>query len=183
MGTVGQTRHELMRVPDLDHVWETFIRIGPPDTLRSGRHFETLRKRVAPVIAALQADHVIGWYCFLIHGRCSGVPTHVGDRDAFWHIRFEIILPSDHEAVLAALPTHCEMTRHVAHADLQQIAGLTSSKLRTDIGHAWRIIGEQSEWLLGVLSTYRDDLAWDDLWREVGQYLHYYANMTGLQVA
>lgn len=171
-----------MRAPDLNRVWETFVRIGPPETLSSGRHFDTLRTRVAPVITALHANNLIGWYSFLIHGQSSGVPTHAEDRDAFWHIRLEVMPPSNHETLLAALPADFEMTRHVARGDLQEIAGLTSSKLRTDISDAWRILGEQSEWLLRLLAAYRDDLSWDDMRREIGQYLHYYANMTKLPV-
>ena len=171
-----------MTAPDLDRVWETFLRIGPLGTLSSGRHLDTLRSQVAPLITTLQANHLIGWYSFLIHDRPSGVPTHAEDRDAFWHIRLEVMPQSNHEALLAALPAECEMTRHVARRDLQEIPGLVSSKLRTDITDAWRIIGEQSEWLLRMLAAYRDDLSWNDMWPEIGQYLHYYANMTRLKV-
>jgi hypothetical protein len=53
------------------------------------------------MIAALQGNRLIGWYCFLIHGQSSGVPAHAGDPDVFWHIRLELLPHSDHEALVA----------------------------------------------------------------------------------
>jgi len=49
-----------------------------------------------------------------------------------------------------------------------------------EIEEAWRILGEQSEWLLDMLNIFKKDV--DIPLRYVGQFLHYYSNMTQLTI-
>ncbi len=172
-----------MMRPDLTRMWETFVRIGPASSVRSGRHIERLRIHLTPLIERLTELGLVSWYCFLIHGRTSGVPTPAGDEDSFWHVRLSLATGRAPEDLLAALSPECAMTRHVPVADLTRIAGLESARLTSgDIEDAWKVIGEQSQWLMETARMYRDDLRVDEMNRELRQYLHFFANMAQLQV-
>jgi hypothetical protein len=57
-----------MEKPDLDKLWETFIRFSWDD-LSSGRHIGLIREKVADTISVLKAKGNIGWYCFSIHDK------------------------------------------------------------------------------------------------------------------
>jgi len=46
------------------------------------------------------------------------------------------------------------------------------------IEEAWRIMGEQSEWLLNMLNNHKVDV--EIPIGQVEQFLHFYSNMTGL---
>jgi hypothetical protein len=122
------------------------------------------------------------WYSFLIHDFGSGVPTGKDDHDAFWHIRLELSPQVSEDSFRAALPGYCALTRPVARQTLEQITGVTTSMLIGSIADAWWLIGEQSEWLLHLLGTYSTDAPWETISGEIAQYLHYFANMTQLQI-
>ncbi|MDH5690662.1 MAG: hypothetical protein OEY81_04475 [Candidatus Bathyarchaeota archaeon] len=49
-----------------------------------------------------------------------------------------------------------------------------------EIEEAWRIIGEQSEWLLGMLDIYKEEL--DIPPQQIKQFFHYYFNMTQVPI-
>ena len=49
-----------------------------------------------------------------------------------------------------------------------------------EIEEAWRIIGEQSEWFLSMLNIFKKDVKIPILY--VGQFLHYFANASQLQI-
>jgi hypothetical protein len=56
----------------------------------------------------------------------------------------------------------------------------TSFLKNGEIEDVWRIIGEQSEWLLDMLSIYRDDVQIP--LQHMEQWFHYFFNMTGLSI-
>ena len=98
-----------MEKPDLDKVWETFIRFSWDD-LSSGRHIGLIREKVADTISVLKDKWNIGWCCFSTHDKNTGVPTSIDDEDLYFHIRFALakrINPVD------ALPSYCVITRKV----------------------------------------------------------------------
>jgi len=76
---------------------------------------------------------------------------------------------------------YCVMTRKIEREEVESISGITKSLLKNDeIEEAWRMIGEQSEWLLHLLSIYKEDdeIPADQVW----QFLRYLANMTQMSV-
>lgn len=167
-----------MQEPDLNKMWETFIRIEPSLDFRS-----LIRTMLYPTILDLRQKEIIDWYCFLIHNRKGGVPTTEDDDNAYFHIRFSLkknINPKD------VLPDYCVMTRKVkpkAVADIwiSQTEVMDKSKIRDEkIEKAWRIIGEQSEWFLNLLDIYKEDARITP--KQVSPFLHYFANMTQLEV-
>jgi len=59
---------------------------------------------------------------------------------------------------------------------IEKILGIDTSLLKKgQIEEAWRIIGEQSEWVLNMLDIYRE--AVEVPLEQITQYLHYYFNM------
>jgi len=170
-----------MDVPDLARVCETFLRIGASDDLRLGRHVDTLRADVLPLVRALQSEGLIDWYCFLIHQRPE-VPVPEGDDDFFWHVRLELQVDRSFRELTEALPEAFEMTRMVERKRLLAMSGLDESKFVGGIQDAWRVLGEQSEWLLRTLEAHKSRVTTAELSVQLGQYLHYFANMTSLRV-
>lgn len=171
-----------MKQPDIDRVWETFLRIGQPSNIHSGQHLELMRSAIAPLLVDLQSRGIIGWYSFLIHGNASGVPTVAHDTDSFWHLRVCLEPDIAEETFVASVPPQWEMTRHVPHEEVRRIAGIQEAQLRGDIGKAWQLLGEQGEWLLHVIEACSDELTPLERLRIINQFLHYFANMTQLRI-
>jgi len=170
-----------MQKPDLNKMWETFIKIGPE--VHHDILYDMLRFKIHPMISDLRRERIIDWYCFLIHVKTSGVPTTEDDKNAYWHIRFTVsgnIDPKDF------LPNFCGMTRKVEREWVKDIY-ISSTEVMDkslfvngDIEEAWRIIGEQSEWLLGLLDIYKKDVKITPI--QIKPFLHYFANMTQLDM-
>lgn len=168
-----------MKKPDLDQLWETFIKIPTEDdTINLNNIYNTIRSKIYPMISRLRNSGILNWYCFLIHNRHSGVPTSEDDDNPYFHIRLELeknINPNDF------LPSYCVMTRMIRRKQVESIAGIDKSLLKNEeIEEAWRIIGEQSEWLFELFNIYREDAEIPP--EQIGQFLHFYANMTCVAV-
>lgn len=156
-----------MQRPNLDRMWETFIKIAPEETVITG-----IRCKIRPLIFRLRDEGIIGWYHFLIHNRQSGVPTSDDDTAPYFHIRFEFERADPTEN----LPDYCVMTRKTGR--IENITGIDKSLLKNgQIEEAWRVIGEQSEWVLHILDIYKENVN-----VPLGQFLHYYFNMLQLSV-
>jgi hypothetical protein len=161
-------------------MWETFIRIPRAD-IASGIHIETIRKRLAPMIDRLVNSRIIDWYCFLIHDKTSGVPTNPNDEDAYFHVRLGLQTDSTPDMLLTSLPDYCTMTRPIEAAWVANILGIDKTLLKNEnIAEAWKIIGEQSEWLLKMLNSHKKEA--NIFPTQMAQFLHYLSNMTQLRM-
>lgn len=175
-----------MEKPDLNRVWETFIKIGLPNEVSFERVTPMIRTIIYPLISNLEQNKIINWYCFLRHARGSGVPTTEDDDNHYFHIRVALregVKPKD---FLKLLPEYCVMTRKVERSWVEQIAVTKTITFDTsllkceEIEEVWRIIGEQSEWLMKLLDMFKEDV--DIPSHHIGIFWHYYANMTCLGV-
>ena len=149
-----------MEKPNLDRLWETFIRFSWEE-LSSGRYIDLIRDKVAYTISMLKAKGGVGWYCFWIHDKNSGVPTTEDDEYLYFHIRFEL---KRHISPVDILPIYCVLTRQVEPKWVKSVAidgsgtEFDVSLLRDEsIEEVWRLIGEQSEWLLYLLDRFKDN--------------------------
>ena len=80
-----------------------------------------------------------------------------------------------------SLPAYCVMTRKIKRELVEVIAGIDRSILRNEqIEEAWRIIGLISEWVLDMLNIHKRDIQIPP--KQIAQFLHFYSNITGLQV-
>jgi len=166
-----------LRKPNLNQVWETFIELSPEE-IGSGKHIEKMRSLIHPLVNHLKDIGMIDWYCFLIHPK-SEVTKDPNDTAVGFHLRLSLTKDSSLDEVCRLLPKNCEGTRKMSE---RSIGGIDTNLLeRQDITEAWRVIGEQSEWLLNMLNIYKEGA--NIFPEQIGQFLHYYFNMTQLVVA
>ena len=176
-----------MEKPDLNRMWETFIRIGlSSETSFIERVYDTIRFKAYPLIADLKQKQIINWYCFLRHDRNSGVPTTEDANNQYVNIRVALKEDAKSEVFLESLPDYCVMTRKIERRRVEQISigrgrMFDTSPLKSEeIEEVWRIIGEQSEWLINLLNKYKENVIIPV--EHIGQFLHYYSNMTCLGI-
>jgi hypothetical protein len=172
----------VLKSPNLDRIWETFIKI-PSQKTPQGRTislsilYDIVRFKIYPLTTQLK------WYCFLVHNRESGVPTTEDDENLYYHIRFEL----DNEEFLESLPEHCVMTRKAPYDSVRRISirrevFFDTSMLRIEkIEEVWRIIGEQSEWFINTLNAFKENQSVPPTL--ISPFLHYFSNMTQMRVA
>ena len=159
-----------MQKPNLDKMWETFVKIPP-----NSNPINLIRSQIIPLISELKDRGSVRWYHFVIHNRESGVPTSQNDKNAYFHIRFEFE-GTDPSGIL---PNRCVMTRKTGR--IENITGIDKALLKDgEIEEAWRIIGEQSEWVTSMLSIYKEGVDIPTI--QIVQFLHYYFNMMQLAV-
>lgn len=172
--------------PNLDRMWETFVRIPSENgQVRFKDIFDIIRFKISPMVQRLKNDGTIDWYCFLIHGRNNGVPTSQDDNSPYFHIR--MTLKGNGKADFPkSLPEYCVMTRKIDRTWVEQIS-LTKDEVfdvslfrNEGIEEVWRIIGEQSEWLLNTLDAYKENASIPPL--HIAEFLHYYSNMTQMRL-
>jgi hypothetical protein len=168
-----------MQRPILSRMYETFIKIGTiPMTYQ--HIFSLIITKVYLTIEQLKKDGKVDWYSFLIHSRESGVPTTIDDNNIYFHIRFSLSKEATDE-VLKSLPDFCVLTRKVKPASVDSISVTAtmiynpSLRKQEGIDEVWRIIGEQSELMLKVFDSYKDDAIVPV--EEIGSLLHYFHNM------
>jgi len=165
-------------------MWETFIKIETG--LSYPVLYDMIRFKIYSLISTLLQREVVDWYCFLIHGRGGGVPTSEDDTNVYFHIRFSLKKDVKPEDFLSLLPVYCVMTREikpewVARISIDKNVFMDTSLFQTEeIEEAWRVIGEQSEWLLNMLNIYKEKTKITPV--QVLPFLHYYANMAQLDV-
>ena len=168
-----------MDSPNFNRLWETFIKIpAEGDSIVLSEVHDIIRSRISPLISRLRRTGMIGWYCFLIHNRHSGVPTSEDDDNPYFHIRLDFVKEVDPSNVL---PRYCMMTRKVPRSEVNSIDGIDESLLKSEkVAEAWRLVGEQAAWLLELFSIHKEDV--DVPPEQIGQFLHFYANMTCIAV-
>jgi hypothetical protein len=169
-----------MQRPILSRMCETFIKIDIEPTAFHQSVFQTIKTKLYPTIEQLKKDGKVDWYSFLIHSRQSGVPTTVDDNNAYFHIRFSLSKDVIEKDVLETLPDFCVMTRKAPLSGVESISMgktkyNTSLRKHEGIEEVWRIIGEQSELMLKVFDSYKDDAVIP--LEEIGSLLHYFHNM------
>jgi hypothetical protein len=170
-----------MQKPDLDNMWEFFIKI--PAMVDNGLLYDMIRFKICPTISQLRNIGKIEWYSFLVHDRESGVPTTEDDKSPYLHVRvsFKSGYVIGREDLNKLLPDYCQKQLTQQCKDVESILGIETSLLKDeDIGEAWRIIGEQSEWVMKMLAIFKDNVQVPCT--QIGQFLHYYSNMTQLRV-
>jgi len=167
-----------MQNPSLDKMWETFIKIGLPNEVSFGRLIQTIRFKIYPMISDLRQKKLINWYCFLIHRS-----RRKDDPNLYFHIRVALEKGVDPEVFRESLPDYCVFDQPIKREELESISGIDNSLLKTEeIEEAWRIIGEQSEWVMSMLNIHKKDVEINKYPKQIGQFLHYYFNMFGLQI-
>lgn len=160
-----------MEKPDLSRMWETWVRVGPNSGLTHRMLQDSIRNKIHPMVSRLQEQGTINWYHFLLH------PYPKDPANAYFHVRFSI--KKDIETVDDLnLPEYCVPPEKTG--PLRNIAGINRALLRNEeIEEAWRIIGEQSEWIINLINIHKEDAGWISIDQFV-QFMHFFMNMMGL---
>lgn len=175
-----------MKKPNLDQMWETFIKIPVKKTLEGNEDrlkiiYNIIRFKIHPMVSSLKDNGMINWYCFLIHNRDSGVPTSENDDYSYFHIRLGLEKDINPDNFCNSLPDYCIMTRKIKRETIESIAGIDKSILKNEqIENAWKIIGEISELIINMLNIYKENI--DIPYNQIGQFLHFCSNITQLVV-
>ena len=129
---------------------------------------DTIREKMYP-ISQLHKKGKINWYYFLFHSKSNDLNS----------LYFDIKFTSDFADPNKFLPDYCIDTTKIR--PLNTIAGIDAKILKNeDITEAWRIIGEQSKWLLELFSIHKEGACIPP--EQIGQFLHFYANMSCIAV-
>jgi hypothetical protein len=174
-------RDRYMQKPNLENMWEFFIRI--PAKADLGLLHDMIRFQVFPIVSRLMSDGAIEWYSFLVHNRESGVPTAKDDNNVYFHVRvsFKNGYTVSKEELDKLLPDYCQKHLTKKCTDVKSINGIEQSSLKNgDLAEAWRIIGEQSEWVMRMLEIHNEGAQVPV--NQIAQFLHYFSNMTQLRV-
>ncbi len=165
----------------MNRMWETFIRFSWNE-LSSGAHIGLIRDKVGYTISMLKAKGNVDWYCFWIHDRSTGVPTSSDDGYLYFHIRFEL---KKHVNPVDIVPIYCIMTRKVERewVSLFSIDDKSTpfdiSLLRhSSVEEVWRLIGEQSEFLLNLLDSFKDNANIPA--SHIRRFLNHFTDMTAM---
>ena len=160
-----------MEKPDLDRMWETWVRIGRKPSLPPKMVQDAIRNRIYPLVSRLMNEGTINWYHFLLH-------DYPRDRaNWYFHIRFSV-MPDIKKVDDLNLPEYCVPPEKID--PIRNIAGINKALLENEeIEEAWRIIGEQSEWIINLVNIHKEDIGWIPIDQFV-QFMHFFMNMMGL---
>ena len=156
-----------MKSPNLTRIVDTYVPVTSNDLTG---YLNQLRVEVLPPIRQLQADHSVRWFSFLIHNSQQLAGREPEDGRLFIHIRLE---PEDNLAIDEFVRLLPSQFLNPIPAQLSSISGLEGSALRdSNWAEAWRIHGEASEWILGLVEGYENGPSLE----HVIQYLHFFTN-------
>lgn len=160
-----------MEKPNLNQMWETWVKIGPRASLTPKLLQSEIRNKISPMISRLKNKKIINWYHFLCH------PYPKEPNNGYFHIRFSVIRNIERVDALN-LPEYCVSTKKIG--PLRKIVGIDKVLLKNEeIEEAWRIIGEQSEWIINLINIHKEDVGWVPITQFV-QFMHFFMNMMGL---
>lgn len=152
-----------MEKPDLERMWETRIKVGPKRNLTYKMFQDTIRHEIASTFPPLLEEGKIRWYHFLYHRYPED------ESNAYFHIRFS---PGPID-----LPEYCVATKKID--PLRGISGVNKSLLKNEeIEEAWRILGEQSQWIIGLINIHKEDKSIPI--KQIVKFMHFYTNMLWL---
>lgn len=163
-----------MQKPNLERLWRVWIKIGQPqnDQMLFSIAASIIKSQISEAVTILEGQEMIDWYYFLIHGKNDD------PNNAYFDVVFSVREDKKFEDFVKALPIYCLNPEQLAKGFGDSISGLTKSQLKNDeIEEAWKIIGEQSEWVIRMLASHKDG---DISIQQYVQFMHFYMNMMGL---
>jgi hypothetical protein len=171
-----------MQKPNLNRMWEIWIPLDiPPRVFQAhqgtflehqewfNKVVDAIRLQVCEVVSILRSKQIVNWYHFLIHPK---------DGKPFIHIRVSIKENVDSKDFLGSLPSYCIDAKPIERKAVELIDGIDKPLLKNEeIEEAWRIIGEQSEWITHMIEIYQNN---EIPIKNFAQFMHFYTNMMSL---
>lgn len=118
-------------------------------------------------ISKLLRNGEISWYYFLLHQKPDDTVNGY----------FDVVFTTDKKDPQEFLPKYCHDTKKIP--PMNAILGINVAILeRQDIAEAWRIIGEQSEFIVNVIRAHSENSVIPHF--QVTQFMHFFMNPLGL---
>ncbi len=168
-----------MQKPNLDRLWQVWIKILPQDTIDSDFIADdfrcavsTIKSQVTEVVSILETKKMIDWYYFLNHQKDTD------PKNLYFDVVFSVKEGIESDEFVKALPSYCLEPKHLDRGFGESIAGIEKKSLNNEeIEEAWRIIGEQSEWIIHMVSVHKDG---ELTIQQFIQFMHFYTNTMSL---
>ncbi|MGD0071662.1 MAG: hypothetical protein ABSB71_08915 [Candidatus Bathyarchaeia archaeon] len=163
-----------MQKPNLDRLWRVWIKILPQDTIDGDFRgsVSTIKSQITEVVSVLETKKMIDWYYFLIHGKDND------PNNLYFDVIFSVKEGIESEEFVKVLPSYCLEPKHLDRGFGESIAGIKKELLNNEeIEEAWRIIGEQSEWIIHMVNIHKDG---ELTIQQFIQFMHFYMNTMGL---
>jgi hypothetical protein len=165
-----------MQKPNLDRLWQIKICLEVP-TSRQDFFKEAVRRmksQVTQLVSVLEKeDKLIDWYYFLIH-------KEQNENQPYFDVVVSLKIGITEEVLKNCLRrlTYCSTPKKLPHSFGETISKITRAPLRNDdIGEAWKLVGEQSEWVINLVNAYKDDALTIE---QFTQFMHFFTNPVGL---
>src|SRR5665648_666196 len=163
-----------MQKPNLDRLWRVWIKILPQDGIDGDFKgaVSTIKSQVTEVVSILETNKVIDWYYFLIHGKDND------PHNLYFDVVFSVKAEVEPEEFLKLTPSYCLEPKHLDRAFGESICGINKELLNNEeIEEVWRIIGEQSEWIIHMVNIHKDN---ELTIQQFIQLMHFFMNTMGL---
>ncbi len=151
-----------MEKPDLTKMWRTWVKIGFMHKLTHKKVQDTIRNKMYNILQ-LQKMGKISWFYFLFHIK----------RDDSVNAYFDLVFTSEKEDPKEFLPEFCIDTKKIP--PMKKISGIDTTLLKNeDIAEAWKIIGEQSVFIINLIRTHQTNVEITQL--QIAQFMHFFMN-------
>ena len=140
-------------------MWRTWIKIEMGNRSPFKSFQDTIRVKIHPILQ-LQKHGQINWFYFLFHPKPDD-PTN---------FYFDIVFTTDKEDPNNYLPKYCTATEKIH--PITSISGIDEEILGNgDIREAWKVIGEQSEFIINLICSHRGDTEIHP--KQIAQFMHF----------
>jgi hypothetical protein len=145
-------------------MWRTWIQIEIRDNSLFKSFQDTIREKLQPILQ-LQKSGKINWFYFLFHSK------HNDPNNLYFDVVFTT--ESDPKDIL---PNYCIDTAKIP--PMMEIDGVDEKLLEgEDIRKAWRIIGEQSEFMINLVCSHQENVEIPPA--QIAQFMHFFMNQLG----
>ena len=152
--------------PDLNKMWRTWVKVGLKSQLTHKMLQDTIRHKMYR-ISQLQKMGEITWYYFLYHNNPNDAANGY----------FDVVFTTERGDPNEFLPNYCVDTEKIP--PMRKIGGIDETILQEkDITEAWRIIGEQSEFIIDLVRAHTENSEIHP--QQIAQFMHYFMNALGL---
>jgi hypothetical protein len=142
------------------------VRIGSFEELTFKRIQDAIRYQMHEISELLNSEK-INWFYFLVH------PKPDDNANGY----FDVVFTTDKEDPSEFLPEYCQDTKKIP--PMNTILGIDVEILeQKDIAEAWRIIGEQSLFVIDLIRAHSKDSTIHQF--QVAQFMHFFMNSLGL---
>jgi len=162
-----------MQKPNLDRLWQIKIYLEASTSRQDffKQAITKIKSQVTRLVSVLEKDDkMIDWYYFLIHA----------DPQLYFDFVVSLKIGITEEALKNLLRqlTYCSTPEKLPPSWGETISKVTRAQLiDDDIEEAWRLVGQQSEWLINLVNTYKNDALTIE---QFTQFMHFFTNPVGL---